>query len=184
MDWNSQSGVGTWPSRDIQTLTDAAHSNAKAVFVELGTNDAPCAGQPDPVSCQLGVAYTVKVAIDQLLGAGKCVVWAGPREIDPSTGSPAPDGNDYDVLNDFIQGYAANHPGHPGRLYYANWDQYVWSGQNSPPGSSGRALYDDLVLTTENDYGRGHIHPDTQGSMQALADYAQFWAQVCGIPAH
>ena len=184
MYWDSSSrNDGTWPDRDVPSFTDAANSNAKAVLIELGTNDLldQCTASDDTPNCLFTVESSAEAAINQLLAAGKVVIWSGPRNIDPSTaGAEEPNGV-YAQFNNFLASYAANQTVAPEKFFYANWDQYVLGGANQPEGTAQRALYDDLVLNTEGDFGGGHIHPNTAGAIQAIANWDIFWALVAGV---
>jgi hypothetical protein len=160
-------------SNHLDSFSDAAASDASTVFVQLGTNDAWCLrwaggacaqfgtvpddnpGYPDfAYREKLAIVIEMKAAIDTLLAAGKCVIWAGPREINTA----AAYAEDFRFFNDWIKGLANQYPG---SLFYAGYHEFA----NGNPD-----LRDDLALGDP-------IHPDTAAGRQAIASLVVYEAQ-------
>jgi hypothetical protein len=103
---------------------------------------------------KLGMVIEIQAAIDTLLAAEKCVIWAGPREIDTAAACA----EDFRFFNDWIRNLSTQHPG---RLFYAGYHEFA----NGNPD-----LRDDLAVGDP-------IHPDTAAGRQAIASLAVFEAQ-------
>lgn len=177
-----QAGWSTYPHRrtlwgtgNIDSFTDAARSPASVVFVQLGTNDTGCmrAGNalcgeypPDEAARQnekLRIVLETAAAARQLIDAGKCVIWAGPREID-RVGSAAVDAAD---MNAWLRNMQSQYPG---RFFYADYHTYSF---DNP----------DLRHSLDEAPGADRVHPVTAGGRQAIANFAVFLARAqCHMP--
>jgi hypothetical protein len=155
-----------WGASALSSFEDAARSPASVVFVELGTNDTACmrAGgwcgsdfpaTPDAVNAERWRMLGEMLAGSQrLIDAGKCVLWAGPREIErPDSSSEEP--------RAFNQMLRSMQSAFPGRFFYVDYNQYTIDNQ---------ALHDSL----DNVPGADRIHPATNEGRQAIANLA-FW---------
>lgn len=178
-----QAGWSTYPHRrtrwgasNIDSFTDAARSPASTVFVQLGTNDTNCmrAGNPlcagdyprDEAARQnekLRIVLETAAATRTLLDAGKCVIWAGPREIDRQ-GSTRGDAAD---MNAWLRDMQSQFPG---RFFYA--DYHAYSFDNA-----------DLRYSLDEAPGADRVHPATAAGRQAVANLAVFLARYhCHMP--
>ncbi len=185
-----------WPN-GVPSFTDAARSSAKAVLVQLGTNDAEClhrsktCRKPPPDDSplfarwyrrQLGrIVHRMKAGIDQLLVARKCVIWAGPREVDTRLPGRR---EDFERINGWLRKYSRRYSQHtkglgspawrPEKLVYADWDAAV---HRSP------ALKSDLVAQTDSPPNPPDpVHPQTQAARQAVANFEIRYAKSrCGL---
>jgi len=178
-----QAGWSTYPHRrtrwgasNLDSFTDAARSPASTVFVQLGTNDTGCmrAGNAlcggdyprDEAARQnekLRIVLETAAGARTLLDAGKCVIWAGTREID-RVGSAQVDAADMNAwLRDLQNQF-------PGRFYYADYHAY----------SFGNA---DLRYSLDEAPGSDRVHPVTAAGRQAIANLAVFLARAqCRMP--
>lgn len=159
--------VDTWPGSDVDSVADAAASDAAAVVLQLGTNDVACLhrapnwcpatpedddpAHPAFVARQReAIRDEQAAAVDTLLAAGKCVVWAGPRR-------PATDGiitaEDVDWFNGTLRDLAL---AHPGRVHDAGYAAHV---------AATPALAGDFAAPESDG-----IHPRTAAARDALAD--------------
>ncbi|MDB4985025.1 MAG: hypothetical protein JWN04_203 [Myxococcaceae bacterium] len=183
-----------WPgSGGNTTVADVLASNARVVYIELGTNDVSCMHRstfvpPGPDGVEDGASvdtcdqlkdkgnlvipadtdagYTAwrdaqrakiksdaLALINDLVSANRCVIWAGPREIN-IYGSRA---EDYAWFNNVLKAYATTKPG----FHYANLDLYA---KNTP------ALTADWGKDWD---GKGlNVHPQTGAAAYALAQFA------------
>lgn len=177
-----QAGWSTYPHRrtpwgasNTDSFTDAARSPASTVFVQLGTNDTACmrAGNAlcgeypvDEAARQnekLRIVLETAAATRTLLDAGKCVIWAGPREIDRA-GSSHTDAAD---MNAWLRNMQTQFPG---RFYYA--DYHAYSFDNA-----------DLRYSLDEAPGADRVHPVTAAGRQAIANLAVFLARyLCHMP--
>jgi GDSL-like lipase/acylhydrolase family protein len=178
-----QAGWPTYPHRrtrwgvsNLDSFTDAARSPASTVFVQLGTNDTNCmrAGNPlcsndyphDEAARQnekLRITLETAAGTRTLLDAGKCVLWAGPRELarPGSAQSDAADMNSW--LRDLERQY-------PNRFYYADYNSYSFSNT-------------DLRYALDEAPGADRVHPHTAAGRQAIANFALFLARArCHLP--
>jgi hypothetical protein len=177
-----------WPN-GVPSFTDAVRSGARAVLVQLGTNDVGClrysatmCRTTPPVDSPRfprwyrnqvsAIVRRMKAAVDQLLDAGKCVIWAGPRESESNYARKS----DSQRINRWLKRYSANHPQHPGKFIYADWDRAVY---RTP------ALNADLVAQTDSPPNwPDSIHPQTEEGRQALANFQVRYAKNrCGLKA-
>jgi hypothetical protein len=155
-----------WGQSMLSSFEDAALSPARVVFVELGTNDTSCmraggwCGSDFPATPEAANAERwrmlgeVLAATQRLTDAGKCVLWAGPREIErPDSGVAEPR-----AFNEMLRTVQTMFPG---RFFYVDYNQYTIDNQ---------ALRDSL----DNVPGADRIHPATPEGRQAIANLA-FW---------
>ncbi|RZS38976.1 hypothetical protein EV193_104187 [Herbihabitans rhizosphaerae] len=177
-----QAGWSTYPHRrtpwgaaNRDSFRDAAQSPASTVFVQLGTNDVTCmrAGNPlcayyPPTPADLRheknlIILETTAAATTLLNAGKCVIWAGPREINRS-GSAGVDAAD---MNAWLRELQRRHPG---RFFYADYNAYSFSNA-------------DLRYSLDEAPGSDRVHPVTAAGRQAIANFAVFLSrQLCRMP--
>jgi hypothetical protein len=177
-----QAGWSTYPHRrnpwgisNLDSFTDAARSPASTVFVQLGTNDVACmragnflCGYVPPTEAdrqheKLRIVLEATAGVSTLLDTGKCVIWAGPREIDVP-GSAAVDAVD---MNNWLRELQRQHPG---RFFYADYSSYSF---DNP----------DLRHSLDEAPGADRIHPVTPAGRQAIANFAVFLARsLCDMP--
>ena len=164
-----------WGASNTDSFTDAARSPASTVFVQLGTNDTACmraadycfgdypADEAARQNEKLRIVLETAAATRTLLDAGKCVIWAGPREIDRE-GSTASDAGDMNAwLRDMQRQF-------PGRFHYA--DYHAYSFDNA-----------DLRYSLDEAPGADRVHPVTPAGRQAIANLAVFLARYyCHMP--
>lgn len=178
-----QAGWSTYPHRrtlwgasNLDSFTDAARSPASVVFVQLGTNDTGCmragnalCGGDHPVdeaarqNERLRMVLETTAAARQLIDAGKCVIWAGTREIDRA-GSAQVDAADFNAWLRNMQGQF------PGRFHYADYHAYS---------------FDNAALRHSLDEAPGadRVHPVTAAGRQAIANLAVYLARaLCHMP--
>jgi hypothetical protein len=164
-----------WGVSNLDSFTDAARSPASTVFVQLGTNDTACmrAGnflcgyfpptEADRQQEKFRIVLEVTAGARTLLDAGKCVIWAGPREIDlPGTARiDAADMNAW--LRELQRQY-------PGRLFYADYSAYSFDNA-------------DLRHSLDEAPSADHVHPVTAAGRQAIANFAVFLSRsLCRMP--
>lgn len=158
---------------DADSFGDALRSPAQVVWVELGTNDIACvlpgcAGPaPDPLFTELARVFAeVDAEAERLVGAGKCVVWAGVREVDRA-GTPP------EVARAFNQHLRDLQTRWPGRFHYV--DYHAYSYQNEAL----RHSLDDPIPGQNPPDG---IHPRDEGGRIAIANLALLTSRVhCGV---
>jgi lysophospholipase L1-like esterase len=165
-----------WGASNLDSFTDAARSPASVVFVQLGTNDTGCmrAGNAlcggdypqDEAARQnekLRIVLETAAGARQLIDAGKCVIWAGPREIDRA-GSARVDAAD---MNTWLRDLQSQFPG---RFHYA--DYHAYSFDNA-----------DLRYSLDEAPGADRVHPVTAAGRQAIANLAVYLARaLCRMP--
>jgi lysophospholipase L1-like esterase len=164
-----------WPSNGLASFEDAARSPARVVFVELGTNDTGC--MRGVGLCALGdyprteqarvterqkMDAEVRAAAARLLQANKCVIWAGPREIEREDSGIA----EAQRFNQLLRTVEAENPG---RFFYLD---YSWfSFQNA-----------DLKHSLDEAPEHDGIHPKTAEGRQVIANLAFWFARAwCGL---
>jgi hypothetical protein len=165
--------VTSWNDSPDASFDDAATGTWGAVFVELGTNDIACLhggstcwenASVNPewrAAEQAKIADQVQAAAATLLDAGKCVVWAGPRE------SPGSDATDVENFNTQLRDLERDHPG---EFAYVDYDAYSQADE---------ALRSDFARA-----GSDGVHPQTAGGRAAIAELAVTSAeQRCGLAA-
>ncbi|AEF41134.1 hypothetical protein [Hoyosella subflava] len=150
------------------SVSAAAQSDASTVFVQLGTNDIRCL-RPDPLCApylpplspeqrdaerSLIAAETLAVA-KTLIDAGKCVVWAGPREVAGDTWLA----DDAAAMNGWLR---ALEKVFPGNFYYADYHALSFA--------------DEALLTSlDNPWAHpdaDRVHPRSVEGRQAIAEFA------------
>jgi hypothetical protein len=176
--WSTQAHrTSGWGHSGLASIEDAARSPARVVWVELGTNDTACLR---PGSCWFGptteeaaqaerwkILSEVVQAADRLVSAGKCVVWAGPREIERPEAS-VQEAISFNNLLRMLQGR------HPGKFFSVDYNAVTWSNPDLK-----RALDDDLGSGTRPPDG---IHPRTTEGWQVIANLALDSARdYCGL---
>ena len=155
-----------WGQSGLSSFEDAARSSAKVVFVELGTNDTACMrsggwcfndfpATPEAQNAErFRMLGEILGGVQRLTEAGKCVLWAGPREIErPEASSDEP--------RAFNQMLRLMQDAFPGRFFYVDYNQFSFDNQ---------ALRDSLDTVP----GADRIHPKTAEGRQAVASLA-FW---------
>ena len=177
-----QAGWSTYPHRrtpwgasGLDSFTDAARSPASVVFVQLGTNDTGCM-RPGVALCgevpqdeaarqneKLRIVLETAAGARQLIDAGKCVIWAGPREID----RPGSLGVDAADMNSWLRNMQTQFPG---RFHYA--DYHAYSFDNA-----------DLRYSLDEAPDADRVHPATAPGRQAIANLAVLLARAwCHMP--
>jgi hypothetical protein len=177
-----QAGWSTYPHRrnawgvgHMDSFTDAARSPASTVFVQLGTNDTACMRvgnalcgyyprtEAERQHEKLRIVLETTAAAQTLLAAGKCVIWAGPREVDVP-GSTQGDAAD---MNAWLRELQRQHPG---RFFDAGYSAYSFTN-------------DDLRRSLDEAPGADRIHPATAEGRQAIANFAVFLSRsLCRMP--
>lgn len=165
--WNIFGHLNT-PTTAADSFKEAARSTAKAVVVFLGWNDIACLDwspacfrAPPPADVPAHLFYTaalIQTASKELLDAGKCVIWVGPRELDVADwGVQASYGRGFNQALRNLQ--QAN----PGRFFAASYDAII----NASP----------ALKKVLDGPGGDHIHPvsatDPQLSLSAQNAIAQ-----------
>jgi hypothetical protein len=168
-DANDPAGGPIGADGDADSFGDAARSPARAVWVELGTNDIACVlpgcfgGAPDPWLVEMARVFAeVDAEARNLVDAGKCVVWAGVRAID-RTGTP------HELGEAFNQHLRDLQTRWPGRFFYV--DYHAYSYQNEAL----RHSLDDPIPGLSDPDG---IHPRTAEGRQAIANLALWTSRV------
>ncbi|WP_158894770.1 SGNH/GDSL hydrolase family protein [Amycolatopsis anabasis] len=158
---------------DADSFGDAGRSPAQAVWIELGSNDIACimpgcpGTPPDPVLVEFQRIFTeVDAEAQRLADRGKCVVWAGAREID-RRGTPP------EVARAFNQHLRDLQNRWPGRFFYV--DYHAYSYQNE---ALRRSLDDPIPGQNPPD----GLHPRTAEGRQAIASLELWTSRAhCGI---
>jgi hypothetical protein len=146
-----------WGASDLPSFDDAAVSPARTVFVQLGTNDTGGLRSPGMTPQQREIEQwlildEVLRGTKRLIDAGKCVLWAGPREIDRPNDSSVADAASFNQLLRNLEN------AYPGQFFYVDYSAYSFENEalrQSLDGPSG-----------------DRIHPSTAEARQAIADLA------------
>lgn len=166
------------PYCEAQTsVRAAAESDAHTVFVQLGTNDIRCM-RPDEMCAgydpprteaerhqerSLIAAETLAVA-KTLVDAGKCVVWAGPREVAGDTWLAA----DAIAMNTWLR---VLEDIFPGAFFYADYHRFSFANP---------AVLNSLDNSWMHPDADG-VHPRSDEARAAIADFAvQSAINKCG----
>jgi hypothetical protein len=162
-----------WGASGLTSFEDAAGSPASVVFVELGTNDTGCMRAapmcweyPDTPEKQEAERWKmvgeISAGAQQLVDAGKCVIWAGTREIERADSS-------YDEAKAFNLALRKLEGALPGKFFYIDYSAYSFDNE---------ALRYSLDDAPDAD----HIHPKTDEGRQAVANLAFWYARLlCGL---
>jgi lysophospholipase L1-like esterase len=176
--WSTQAHrVSGWGVSGLSSIEDAARSPASVVWVQLGTNDTNClrpntcwGGVRDEAQAQAErwkIVSEVVQAAQRLVAAGKCVLWAGPREIEREGASLQEAINFNELLR-----YLANQ--YSGRFFYVDYDAATWSNDRL------RSSLDDALSDLAAPDG---IHPRTAEGREVIATLAFDSARErCGLP--
>jgi hypothetical protein len=165
--------VTSWDTSPLASFDEAAAGSWSAVFVQLGTNDIACLhggvycqvradDTPEHLAEERGkVVAEVTAATDELLAAGKCVLWAGPRH------GVSTDASDVDAFEAALDGLQA---AHPGAFHNVDFDAYT---------ASDDALRADFARPESDG-----VHPTTAEARAAIAELAVTEAErECGLGA-
>lgn len=167
------------PDCDVRTsVRAAAESDASAVFIQLGTNDLRCL-RPDPLCAPYNPPHTAAQREQEraligaetlamaktLIDAGKCVVWAGPREVPGDTWLT----EDAIAMNTWLR---ALEDVFPGMFYYADYhrltirDDALFNSLDNP------LMFPDV----------DRVHPRSDEARAVIADFAvESVINKCGV---